>query len=73
MEDYRRSIFVRLQAIFTARRSLLLAGSLLAGVFLLFFLAVNRVSSPEQKPVFLTPDGVRPTGAGGKETGALTS
>lgn len=50
MEDLLRSLAVRLREIFPARRRLLLAGGLLAGVFLLFLLAVNQNVSPQLHP-----------------------
>ena len=76
MEDRSRSIFVRFREFFPARRRLVLAGSLVAGVFLLFFLASNQ-GRPPVHPVahpfapnseLLPPDSSRPIGVDGKVT-----
>jgi len=57
MENYLRSIFVRFRAIFPAERRLLFAGCLLAGVFLVFFMAANRIVRPGQPPSPLSLNG----------------
>jgi hypothetical protein len=54
MEDHLQSLAVRAREAFSARRRLLLAGCLVAGVFLLFLLASNRVIRPGGQ-VPLTP------------------
>ena len=83
MENSLRSLVVRLRALSPARRRLVVAGCLMAGVFLLFFVAANRVvptgpksvsSPPDRGNVrggILPPDGVRPIGDDAKEVGAL--
>jgi hypothetical protein len=55
MEDHLRSLAVRAREAFSARRRLLLAGCLVAGVFLLFLLASNRVVGPRGQAVPLPP------------------
>jgi hypothetical protein len=50
MEGRQRSLAVRFREIFTARRRLLLAGGPLAGVFLLFLLALTRSLLPSRPP-----------------------
>jgi hypothetical protein len=56
MEDHPRSLVVRFRKLSPARRRLVLAGSLLAGVFLLFLLTPNRDVRPPHKAVPLTPN-----------------
>ena len=86
MEDLLRSLAVRLREIFPARRRLLLAGSLLAGVFLLFLFAANQHVSPQHpKAVLYTaypgnpnagvvpPDANRIVGVDAKEASAAMS
>jgi uncharacterized small protein (DUF1192 family) len=86
MEDLLRSLAIRLREIFPARRRLLLAGSLLTAVFLLFLLAVNQNVSPEHPktvpyPAYpgnpntevALPDANRIMGVDTKETSAAMS
>jgi hypothetical protein len=86
MEDGVRSLVVRLREFFTARRRLVLAGCLLAGVFLLFLFAANQSVQPGHSggvPLgpdrgisnseFMPPDGIRPTGVDVKEPIPLMS
>jgi hypothetical protein len=63
MEDRRRSIVVRFREFFPARRRLLLAGCVAAGVFLLF-LSVSKQSVSPVRPSVVTfpPDRESPTG-----------
>jgi len=51
MEDRLRSILVRFRELFPARRRFLLAGCLMAGVFLLFLFTSNRDGRPGHRPV----------------------
>jgi hypothetical protein len=55
MEDHLRSLAVRAREAFSARHRLLLAGCLVAGVFLLFLLASNHVLRPGGQTGSLTP------------------
>ena len=76
MEDRRQSLVVRLRGFFPRRHRLFLAGCLVAGVFLLFVLASNRVAQPTRQPApfaaehgslngeLLPPDSVRRMGGG---------
>jgi hypothetical protein len=76
MEDRRQSLVVRLRGFFPRRHRLFLAGCLVAGVFLLFVLASNRVVQPTRQPApfaaehgslngeLLPPDSVRRMGGG---------
>lgn len=86
MENHLRSLAVRLREIFPARRRLLLAGGLLAGVFLLFLLAANQSVLPVHIKVIPTtpyragqnaetvsPDGLRMMGMETKESVAAMS
>lgn len=83
MENSLRSLVVRLRALSPARRRLVVAGCLMAGVFLLFLVVANRVVPPGPKSVtsppdrgnvtgeILSPDGIRTMGGDAKEVGAL--
>ena len=86
MEDHLRSLAVRLREIFPARRRLLLAGGLLAGVFLLFLFAANQNVMPVhpktipptpyrvgQNAETASPDGLRMMGIETKESVAAMS
>ena len=74
MEDRLWSAVVRLREFFPARRRLVLAGCLVAGVFLLFLLVSNQGRPPVHPVVhpfgpdseLLSPDSFRPTGGDGK-------
>jgi hypothetical protein len=86
MEDRLRSLVLRFRESFRARRRLVLAGCVAAGVLLLFLFASN----PSVRPVhpagvtfspdrgspdseFIPPDGIRPLGGDTKETNARMS
>lgn len=76
MEDRLQSLVVRLRGFFPRRHRLFLAGCLVAGVFLLFVFASNRVVQPTRPPTpfatehgslngeLLPPDSIRPMGGG---------
>jgi hypothetical protein len=72
MEAHPRPFDVRMREIFSARRRLLLAGSLAAGVFLLFFFSSNHAVHPAGQAVSVQPGrgGLNPSPlpAGGLET-----
>jgi hypothetical protein len=80
MEDRPRSLVVRFRKLSPARRGLVLAGSLLAGVFLLFLLAPSRDVPHQHVPLapnrgglngeILAPDGLRSMGIDTKEANA---
>jgi hypothetical protein len=82
MENRPRSLVVRFRNLSPARRHLVLAGSLLAGVFLLFLLSPRRDVRPAHQPIPLTPnrgglngeivapDGLRSMGIDTKEANA---
>jgi uncharacterized protein DUF4349 len=84
MEDRLRSMLVRFRELFPARRRFLLAGCLMAGVFLLFLFTSNRDGRPGQQPVPLVsgraalngappaPIGPGSLGGDGKELSAFT-
>jgi hypothetical protein len=86
MEDGVRSLGARLREFFTARRRLVLAGCLLAGVFLLFLLASNQSVQPghsgtvpfapdrgNQKGEIRSSESARSTGIDVKELAPLMS
>jgi hypothetical protein len=86
MEDRLRSIAVRFRELSPARRRLILVGSLLSGVSLVFVFASNRDVRPIHPPAvpFGTdrgnanseiplPDGFRSIGGGAKESNALSA
>jgi uncharacterized small protein (DUF1192 family) len=82
MENRPRSLVVRFRKLSPARRHSVLAGSLLAGVFLLFLLSPRRDVPPAHQPIPLTPnrgglngeivapDGLRSMGIDTKEANA---
>jgi len=84
MENSLGSIVVRVREAFSARRRLLLTGSLVAGIFLLFLFASSRAIRPVGQTVpfgaengglpgeILPPDGVRSIGGDRKEVGRQT-
>jgi hypothetical protein len=83
MKDRLRSLVVRFRESLSARRGLVLAGIILAGVFLLLLLAPNREVRQRHPPVPLLPEHVSPNseilspedlrlmGGGTKEANAL--
>src|SRR5260370_40897272 len=85
VKDHLRSIVVRFRELFPAKRRLLLAGSLLASVFLLFIFASSKSVAPvhqygpfaphrgSQNGESAPPDGIRSLGVDAKETTALMS
>jgi Domain of unknown function (DUF4349) len=76
MEDRLQSLIVRLRGFFPPRHRLFLAACLVAGVFLLFVFASNRVVRPTRQPAPFAaehgglngelppPDSIRPMGGG---------
>jgi hypothetical protein len=56
MEDHPRSLVVRFRKLSPARRRLVLAAAVLAGVFLLFMLTPSRDVRPPHKAVPVTPN-----------------
>ncbi len=85
MKGHLRSIVVRFRELFPAQRRLLLAGSLLVGVFLLFIFASSKSVAPVHQHVpfapyrgsqsgeSASPDGIRSLGVDAKEATALMS
>jgi hypothetical protein len=83
MEDRRRSLVVRFRESLPARRRSVLAGCVLAGLFLLFLFAPNRKTRPvhQSSPLLpervspnseiLSPEDFRSMGGAAKETNAL--
>ncbi len=86
MEDRLRPTLVRFREFFLARRLLVLAGCLLAGVFLVFIFVSNQsvppthpsgvtfapnLGSPNSE--YLPPEGIRTMGSHSKDANALTS
>jgi len=85
VKGHLRSIVVRFRELFPAQRRLLLAGSLLVGVFLLFIFASSKSVAPVHQHVpfapyrgsqsgeSASPDGIRSLGVDAKEATALMS
>jgi uncharacterized protein DUF4349 len=86
MQDRLRSIVVRFRESFHARRRLVLAGCVAAGVLLLFLFPSNQSVRPGHPPAgpfqpdrgsqtggILPPDGIRPLGVDVKEPNPLSS